>query len=71
MNRQFEGIYQVAKQRYNLYYTTTYKEDSCILRIFSNGKLVILVNEDTQERMYDVAADRLKSYVSLNEKNHA
>ena len=26
MNREFEGIYQVAKQRYNLYYTTTYKE---------------------------------------------
>lgn len=71
MNREFEGIYQIAKQRYNLYYTTTYKEDSCVIKIFRDGKLAILVNEETQERMFDVAADRLKSYVSLNEKNHA
>lgn len=71
MNREFEGIYQVAKKRYNLYYTTQYTLDSCCLRIFKDGKLVILVTEDSQERMYEVAADRLKSYVNLNEKNHA
>lgn len=71
MNREFFGIYQVAKQRYQLSYSASYKMDSCILKIYRDGKLVILVSEDSQERMYDVAADRLKSYVSLNEKDHA
>lgn len=71
MNRQFEGIYQIAKQRYNLYYVTSYREDSCVLKIFRDGKLAILVSEDSQKRMYDVAADRLKSYVSINERGHA
>lgn len=71
MNREFEGIYQVAKKRYNLYYTVNYKLNSCILRIFRDGNLIILVNEETQERMYDLAAERLKGYVKMNEKNHA
>ena len=71
MNREFLGIYQVAKQRYQLSYSVRYKMDCCILNIYRDGKLVIAVTEDSQERMYDVAADRLKSYVNLNEKNHA
>ena len=41
------------------------------MRIFREGKLVILVSEDDLERMYEVAADRLKSYVIINEKGHA
>ena len=71
MNREFLGVYQVAKQRYNLSYSVRYKMDCCILKIYRDGKLVIMVSDETQERMYEVAADRLKSYVSLNESSHA
>ena len=71
MNREFLGIYQVAKQRYQLSYTVKYKPDICVLKIYRDGKLVILVSEDNQERMYKIAADRLKSYVNLNESCHA
>lgn len=71
MNRRFNGIYQIAKKRYSLYYRVSHKEDNCVMRIFRDGKLVILVSEEDLERMYEVAADRLKSYVIINEKGHA
>ena len=71
MNREFLGIYQIAKKRYHLSYSASYKEGACVLKIFKDGKLAILVSEETQERMYQVAADRLKSYVNLNESSHA
>lgn len=71
MNRRFNGIYQIAKKRYSLYYRVSYKEDNCVMRIFREGKLVIMVSEEDLERMYEVAADRLKSYVIINEKGHA
>lgn len=71
MYHEFCGVWQVAKGRYNLTYVVKYVGEDCILSIYRQGKLVIRVTEDSQERMYKVATERLKSYVSLNEKDHA
>ena len=71
MYHEFCGIWQVAKQRYNLTYVTKYVGEDCIMNIYRDGKLVIRVTEDSHGRMYKVATDRLKSFISLNEKEHA
>lgn len=71
MYHEFCGVWQVAKTRYNLTYVVKYVGEDCILSIYRQGKLVIRVTEDSQERMYKVATERLKSYVSLYEKDHA
>lgn len=71
MYHEFCGVWQIAKSRYNLNYVVKYKGDECILMIYRDGKLAIRVSEDSQERMYQVATERLKSFISVNEKDHA
>lgn len=67
MYHEFCGLFKIAKARYNLTYIVKYTLDDCILSIYRDGKLVIRVTEDEPERMYKVATDRLKSYITVNE----
>ena len=71
MYHEFCGLYQIAKERYSLTYKVKYTEDDCILSIYRGKKLIIRVSEDEPERMYKVAAERLKSYIQVNDKIHA
>lgn len=71
MYHEFCGIWQIAKARYNLTYVVKYIEDECIMMIYRDGKLAMRVSEDSAERMYQVATGRLKSFISVNEKDHA
>lgn len=71
MYHEFCGIYQIAKSRYGMTYTVKYTQDDCILCIYRDAMLVFRVTEETAERMYKVATERLKSYITLNEKDHA
>lgn len=71
MYKEFSGVYQIAKARFGMTYVTKYTKDECIMNIYRDGKLVIRVDEDSADRMYQVATERLKSYVSLNGKDHA
>ena len=71
MYHEFCGLYQIAKERYSLTYKVKYTANDCILSIYRGEKLIIRVSEDEPERMYKVAADRLKSYIVVNEKSHA
>lgn len=71
MYHEFCGVYQIAKARYDMTYKVKYTAEDCILSIYRGEKLVIRVSEDSPERMYKIATDRLKSFICVNEKDHA
>lgn len=70
--KEFSGIYQIARRKYNLrLFTKKSIYDGCSLKIYQGEHLIISINEENEETMYEQAKKALKFWMQRTESNHA
>ena len=70
--KEFLGIYQIARSRYGLRLFTKkslYKD--CSLKIYQGEHLIISINEENEENMYEQATKALRFWMRHIDGAHA
>ena len=62
--KEFSGIYQIARRKYNLRLSTKKSLfDGCSLKIYQGERIIISINEENEENMYEQATKALKFWI--------